>query len=597
MFVKLEADGVKKLEDVSIDLDKVNVLIGPNGQGKTSVIDALKFAISPQSEDIISNSKGVAKVVVHADSGTVIRRTMKAGKKGASSLTVKPKGKPPYASPQTLLNSIFPVMGLDPTSICTGSKDAKSQKKIIYKITEDSASLEPEEIESLHSGGMKGGETAKAFLDRVYKEVYSDRAKANAAIKKLEVLKGQETGKTVDVGELKKKQMALTSEISKLESDLAEAEAYNQATEMVSRLEGRIEGLAEAEEQLAGLKSQIDSYQKDSGNTDKLQEKLEKAISELGKAKSFVAIWGVKVEDMERTIELGKNKKCPLFDSISKDVNCPADLSKEFAELTTEMESDKKKVKAEKAKVTRLQKKVKGIEKEIESASNDGAAEVAKLWEQYSELKKKVETQRADAETLEMYQATIDKLGKSHDGKEMPDAETIEAMKAENRELSYRIRSAEDNSLSNIEKELAKSETQKEKDEAILKKIKVLQEKVSGMVSLPKGVEMTPSGLTYKGVSLGALSEKEKFVVAIRIVKNLYPKSKLICIDGFETFSKDIRGHLLTRMASDDYQYFVTVVGPQMTAGESPEVYLKENLGANFPSFYVENGKFTKIGG
>ncbi len=113
-IIKLTAENIKKLVAVEIT-PKGNVIkiTGKNGAGKTSVLDAIRFALGGNSE-IQSQPirKGEKKAKAELDLGDyIVRRTFT---ENGSSLIIENKEGARYGSPQAMLDAILGKLSFDP---------------------------------------------------------------------------------------------------------------------------------------------------------------------------------------------------------------------------------------------------------------------------------------------------------------------------------------------------------------------------------------------------------------------------------------------------------------------------------------------------
>jgi energy-coupling factor transporter ATP-binding protein EcfA2 len=112
-IVQLSVENVKRIKTVRIEPDgNVVVLSGRNGQGKTSVLDAIEYALGgkPDVSEPIRRGEDHARVV--CDLGDIIV-TRKWTKKGTT-LEVGTKDGRTYSSPQAVLDDLVGRLSFDP---------------------------------------------------------------------------------------------------------------------------------------------------------------------------------------------------------------------------------------------------------------------------------------------------------------------------------------------------------------------------------------------------------------------------------------------------------------------------------------------------
>lgn len=136
-IIELKAENIKKLVAVSIKPDgNVVELTGKNGQGKTSVLDAISWALEGAS--VIHGEpirKGQTKAWVTLDLGDiVVKRTFKKGEDGqtTSSITVESKEGATFKSPQAMLDAMLGKLAFDPLAFARMTP--KDQFDILKKL-------------------------------------------------------------------------------------------------------------------------------------------------------------------------------------------------------------------------------------------------------------------------------------------------------------------------------------------------------------------------------------------------------------------------------------------------------------------------------
>lgn len=114
-IVKLEAENVKRLRAVTITPEGSVVTIrGENGQGKTSVLDAIEYALAGEKThpaEPIRRGAEKARVLLETDDGLVVERRWTA--KGTT-LAVRTKDGAKYSSPQKMLDGLVGRLSFDP---------------------------------------------------------------------------------------------------------------------------------------------------------------------------------------------------------------------------------------------------------------------------------------------------------------------------------------------------------------------------------------------------------------------------------------------------------------------------------------------------
>lgn len=113
-IVRLQAENLKRLRAVTITpTGNMVVLGGRNGQGKTSVLDAIEYALGGKPRVAEPVRRGAEHAEVVCDLGeVVVRRRWTAG--GGSSLEVTTRDGLRYSSPQAVLDKLLGALTFDP---------------------------------------------------------------------------------------------------------------------------------------------------------------------------------------------------------------------------------------------------------------------------------------------------------------------------------------------------------------------------------------------------------------------------------------------------------------------------------------------------
>ncbi len=108
-------------------------LLGGNGTGKTSVLDAIRFALTNRSTRncIVKNGATEGEIIIETDAGLTITRKPRTNKTDYKS--IKQDGKE-IQSPEAFLSEIFSELQLNPVSFI--NMDSKEQNRIILDLIE-----------------------------------------------------------------------------------------------------------------------------------------------------------------------------------------------------------------------------------------------------------------------------------------------------------------------------------------------------------------------------------------------------------------------------------------------------------------------------
>lgn len=119
-IIRLEVENVKRVSAVEIHPSAdLTVIGGKNGQGKSSVLDAIEYALhgtGSHPSEPIKRGKKKARVVVETDKYTVTRTFTAAG---GSALVVSGKDGARFPSPQKILDALISDHAFDPLAFAT----------------------------------------------------------------------------------------------------------------------------------------------------------------------------------------------------------------------------------------------------------------------------------------------------------------------------------------------------------------------------------------------------------------------------------------------------------------------------------------------
>jgi energy-coupling factor transporter ATP-binding protein EcfA2 len=126
-IIQLTAENVKRLHAVQITPSGHLVIVGGrNGQGKTSVLDAIAMIIGGKDEiPTVPVRKGQKKATIIADLGDlIVKRTITA--EGGGQLVVENKDRMRASSPQALLDGLTGKLTFDPLAFCNLERKAQA---------------------------------------------------------------------------------------------------------------------------------------------------------------------------------------------------------------------------------------------------------------------------------------------------------------------------------------------------------------------------------------------------------------------------------------------------------------------------------------
>lgn len=321
--------------------DKINVLLGHCGTGKSSTMDAIKWGLTGKitKEDIRYDSPE-ASIKIIFDDGTSIMRTQSA----KATNYVNEKVATEKATNEFLENkfgcSISSIEAMCGASFfkSLSKKDLKSFiidilpiKASFSKIVELSDDLDEEKISFIKE--YLEDEVSLADIDAAYKTVFDGRKVKKQVLKNL-----QEKSKFT-----KELPGVTKEELLKRQGEIALIEAkVNDYKKNLERYNKSLKIRENAEKQLADMKNRLHQY-KDIKQP--VEADLQLAIKEkqlfidaIANANNTIAIMKANVELMQRTLDSLDKPVCP----ISERIVCTADKSGLREELISLVEMNNK---------------------------------------------------------------------------------------------------------------------------------------------------------------------------------------------------------------------------------------------------------------
>lgn len=254
-IVKLQAENVKRLKAVEIMPDPNEPLVlvsGRNAQGKTSVLDAIYFALagaSAQKDTARPIRDGEDHAEVTLDLGDlVVKRKWTANDK--SYLSVESKDGATYKSPQQVLDRLTGALAFDPLEFAR--MDAKKQKATLLSLVNLPVSLD--ELDLRRAGLYEKRREIGRELDKARAQAEgielpencpSDEIGMSSVMEELETARAvveENAGKRRQLMALRETAKNTDAEIRDLEEALVQArvrktEIYNEGRALAAEVE------------------------------------------------------------------------------------------------------------------------------------------------------------------------------------------------------------------------------------------------------------------------------------------------------------------------------------------------------------------------
>jgi len=223
-ITKLTIHNFLKLKDVEVNPEKVNVIVGKNKQGKTSILKAIQVAFTGKADEkMIHDNEDKAEITIDMDDYRIER---KITRKGNYLSVIKNDGWQTPA-PQKFLDGLIGQFSFNPVEFF----NLKSSDKKKYLLQAIDIKLTPEKLNSLL------GEKVDVDLNRhgleviseLYRNYYSQRTQLNAVVSKKEKtvaelseklpkdFDNKETGTTLAIGIDNLRKAITSNEVNKVE--------------------------------------------------------------------------------------------------------------------------------------------------------------------------------------------------------------------------------------------------------------------------------------------------------------------------------------------------------------------------------------------
>lgn len=298
-IINLKAENIKKIKAVDITpTDNTVIITGKNGQGKSSVLDSILYALG--GKDALKNTpkpirEGETSASIEIDLGDYkVIRTWNA--LGTTRLEVLSKDGAKFSSPQALLDEIVGRIAFDPLAF--SQMKPEEQKSVLLEVLGLTG-----EVSKLQS------EYKVKFDERTL--VGRDLKTAQGHLDSLPVIENPPK-ELIDITELSKKISDAEENNREVEDLEEELESYeNEIRELEEKLEQAKENLAETKKDLSKQK-RIDTteLQKKMDSSEENNDTFRKAL-ERTKAKAEVDNHTKKQKDLTTSLAeiLGRKEK------------------------------------------------------------------------------------------------------------------------------------------------------------------------------------------------------------------------------------------------------------------------------------------------
>lgn len=320
---KIKISNLFGIKEQSLDGKSVEIT-GSNGKGKTSILDAIRYALTNNSERdyIVKKGESEGEILIETDTGLSINRKKRTQSSDYKSIKQNEKE---VSSPETFLKEIFTPMQLNPVEFTQMSK--QEQNRIILDLIEFDWDLNwiKEKFGEIPSGvdytqnilevlndiQSENGEYYKARQD-INRDIRNNRA----------FISDIAQGLPENYDAKKWEEFNLTDKLKELMTIKEQNARINEAKQFISSYDNKVKGY-EAERQIA-ISAEEKNISIERENLQKEVARLEEQIkADVEKLEGL----NKTLEDKKKIVNLEYEKKITALDeSIGR--------AKEFAEKT-----------------------------------------------------------------------------------------------------------------------------------------------------------------------------------------------------------------------------------------------------------------------
>lgn len=532
MIKRLEVKSCLGIKQFEANVGKVNIIRGGNEKGKTSLLDIIRkgFENTTNRAEFVKDGEDEAFLLLELDDGLEIERRERPDGRGSIKLT-RDGAKIPR--PETFLKSLVGNFSFNPVEFFQ-LKD-KEQTEVLL-------SLIPLEVKE---SDLKKwfGEVAPVNLNQHAIHVleylaenyyYDKRTIANSEVKEttneINALFQQlpdnyngDTWREVNIGDLWK--------------------SVEKGTQVnVNRQEAQ-RVIEEKDAALQGIKNRYDLKRKDA--EEYCQFRTQKIKDGIAESK----------EEIRAKIEKEKQYTETLKGNIRQDIEEKKEQIRKLQEQIKTLENGLTAVDKD------LESNIKVLEKDLSMVDESAESKIQGLEEDKVRVLQVVDEQEAEAKNH--IENRIKNAQEYLDKNPAVDIEPLKA-KAEKAETMKGFIPLYDNMVRLQETLKDKKAVAQKLDENVALARKLPAELLKTVKMPVKGLGINDKmQLTIDGLPISNLSTGRQIKLAWDIARaTSNPKMPLVCIDRFESLDPENQKLALEEMASDNFQYFVTIVSP-----------------------------------
>ncbi len=542
MIIKrLEIRNFIGLSEFKIDPGKVNVLAGHKGSGKTSVIEALEkaFLNKHRRTEVVRHGQDEATIYIQTSDGLEIDRRIRSGK--SDYLKVRKPGEN-VPSTETFLRKLINGDIFRPLEFIRQSP--AQQAKVILKMLDIPWTMD--DIKNWF--GEMPTVNYEAHILQILKQIEDTYYKQREAInREIRVLEAQVKGIKDELPQNYDGEYWREQKVQEYYSKVAEAEEINRkiatARNLIEGLKDRIAAIrGEAEAEKEAKKGHFERQRNDIREFKQFLghkiEKAEEAISQVDQ----------RIQQSQETLELELQRK---IQALKEEYA----LKKQQVQRTIETEAKD------------LEQQIGGYQQSI-AAKEQELANIDQLEEQALAAIDAKAQQQAETENAKAGNART--VLEQH---EEIDVEPLRQLADQVADMQSYLREY-DRMTDIIKTKLAPRQELSQTLTARIEKARTLPMELLKIAAVPiPGITVDGDGRIRIGQTLiSDLSEGEQLELAFRVAKAQCGPLKVICLDGINKINETDREWIEKDMATDEYQYFVTVTTDGDLQAEIKEV-------------------------
>ncbi|EKO1912218.1 hypothetical protein PZQ55_001257 [Clostridium botulinum] len=547
---KLNIKNFLGLEELGLDCSKINLIKGPKGSGKSSIIESIEkgFTNKNRRTEVVKHGKEEATIYIELDDGLSIDRRLRTEK--ADYLKVR-KEESVVPSTEKFLRSLINGDIFRPLDWV--NMNIKEQTKSILSMLEIGWNKENivnwfDELPS----NIDYDQHILQILKAIELKYYKDREEVNRDIRELK------TQIKVILDELPAEYDGESWREKKVQdyyNKVAEVQKINHWIEEAKALQ------ANFEDKVNAIKSNGESEKS------KIQLKFKEQRQDI---KDIIELSKFKIEKAKETI----NGLDVTYATGSK--NIELDNQKAKADLESELQAKIQELQAEYSERisvvdTKANKDKENLKKQLDLTKEESKDLISinenKISSKEQELLGIDDLEKAEIKAVdEKITAEIEKeeirVGKAAEylkNNEVKDIEPLQKQADEVADMQSYLREW-DRMVDIRDNKLAVKERYSKELTARIDKARELPGELLKTAKMPiEGISVDSEGLIrINNTLIDGLSDGEKLELAMRIAKAQAGELKVICLDKFESLNPKAQKKLLGEMSSDEYQYFVT---------------------------------------